>query len=221
MSPRAFTIDIRTADVQIGVLASSSEGSFSFLLPPSTPATSPLIQGTPAIDNVFNLPVYQVPFATLFQLKNLSETAAFQALFREYRINRVTMEIQLLCDPNRNTPNFYSPSPELVLAEDPLDAGVVGDADDLLRYQNVQRQVLTPNRMYRYSGVPKVALLAYGSLGGEFAVPANPMWLNAASSADCQHYLWKACLRNFDGTSGTNLSVRVGFVFNISFRGVF
>ncbi len=221
MAPAAFTIDMRSVDVLIGVENSSSVGSFSALLPPATVATNPIVLGTPSLDNVLNLQVYQVPFSTLFALNNLSEYAAFQALFRQYRINRVTAEFQLTSDPNRNTPNFYSPTPELIIAEDVLDAGVVGDADDLLRYQNAQRQVLSPNRPYRYRGVPKLAMLAYGSLGGEYAVAAQPMWLNTVTSADAQHYLFKACLRNFDGNNGTNLAVRVAFTFNISFRGVF
>jgi len=221
MQPNTFTIDMRSADITIGVLNISSPGVFNFDLPPSSTATTPIVPGSPSLDNTYNLPVYQVPFSTLFSLKNVSESAAFQALFRQYRINKVTAEFQLTSDPNRNTPNFYSPVPELLIAEDVLDAGVVGDADDLLRYQQTQRQVLSHLRPFRFTGKPKLSMLAYGSLGGEYAVAQQSMWLNTATSADAQHYLWKCCLRNVDGSPGSNLTVRVAFVYNLSFRGIF
>jgi len=163
--------------------------------------------------------VYQ-PFGMQLTLTSLSQFSDIITMFAEYQFLSCQMEIQLMQGvATSNDISFISPYiPEIIAAVDP-NGTVPATVPPLEAYGNVRRQMLSPERVFKASCVPKPALQIFNP--GAPPTPAfgydnQPnVWLNSASNT-IPHYGHIGIVRNL--ASQNSIVVRIGGSVKLAVR---
>nr|WPR18756.1 MAG: capsid protein [Skomarfal virus 55] len=174
---------------------------------------------------------YDVGFAGVFKLNDIQNFAAFTPMYDQYRINKITLELEDLTSPS------YSPgvsvggvpgasvqplNSTVYLAVDYDDAAVPSVVANIQRRQGVRKLTANTgrNRM-RITFKPSVIVGVEQSLAtlNGAAINKKGMWLDC-SNASVNHYGLKGWISDFLSTGQVSqLSCyRMTWSYNVSFR---
>jgi hypothetical protein len=216
----------RTADVIL--CAPVTPGVFTMAGPPGYSGSLAFVAGSSVGEPDIGTQAYYVPWYSQFAMNTLSAFADLQALFQEYRIRNLTLEVQMISNPVAaqgaalvSDGAMYPLVPELILVENDTGSNLAMSLVQALAYQGSHRQCLDDTRCHRFQGTPKPTLLCYGPGGNEYAMPSSNrgVWFNWVTSPDVPHYLFQGIVRNFASVNaGNNLGIRFSAVVDFDCR---
>jgi len=146
--------------------------------------TTPRVQGNHVFSRSLAAETYTLDQTELgisreYKFNEILSVGEFTTLFENYRINRVSVKIQLISNPNSgavtNTPTqgvYSNWFPKLWYAIDP-DGGVVETIASIKERQGIKCRILQPNKTINLSFKPKCRTLAYKTATTEGFTPKN------------------------------------------------
>lgn len=136
-----------------------------------------------------------------FQLDKTEQYAEISALFDQYRITAIKVDIlpRFNVYDIQGATSTFTHVPFLLVAVDLDDAATPTDYRDVISKESCR--VIDPYKPYSFTFRPKIALSAYGNAGfGQYATGEASQWINAASD-DVEYYGIKMCMMPYSASN--------------------
>jgi len=215
---REFLINRRFIDTTCYFGAAAT---FNSTYPAGYSGNPPFVFGTAVPDTGPAGPApYMVPMALSFSLTSLGQYQDLQAMFTEFQIRAVRLEVSFLAGDSYN-PGAGSLLPEILAAVDPTDANTAITPQGIESYGDSIRQVLNQERNHVASLVPRPAISLYNSaVSSSYAYESSSkaLWFSLLSAADMPFYGWKALIRNWCSINASGAVVRLSGTVQLALR---
>jgi len=175
---------------------------------------------------------YDIGFAGLFKLQDIASYAQFAAIYDQYRINSITLELENLTSPSYSpgvsvggTPgaNVQPLNSTVYLAVDYDDAVLPASVSTVQRRQGVRKLTAnTANNRMRIKWKPS-ALIGLEAATGTGLVPGGiskkGQWIDCINST-VNHYGLKGWISDYvsTGTTAQLSAYRMTWTYNVSFK---
>jgi hypothetical protein len=160
--------------------------------------------------------------ALSFSMNSLAQLADITAMFTEYQIRGLLVEVNFMGGDSYN-PGIGSPLPEIQTIIDPSDANTALNPQIIESFGNSTRNILSQERPVKTLVAPRPALQLYSSAvssGDAYDASTRDLWFSTATAASTSipFYGWKALIRNWCSTNGSGAVVRLNCTVQIALR---